>query len=161
MSASKLVSFVITHHFLIVIISIKDQELVQRRNSRAGFLSPAIRFLNKLRNAARESENLKDAVEGTVGHSVACTDCDDPVHPIVLRGAGFEHGTHPEVIAVGVDGLAFVEFFDHAGWTSTQALIRHDDQGAVCRLQYKADIQLNAGVGANRLPVVAAHNFAR
>jgi len=92
---------------------------------------------------------------------VTCTDRDDPVHPIILRGAGLKHGTHPEIIAVGVDGLAVVEFFHHTRWTSTQALIGHDDKGAIRRLQYKTDIQLDAGVGANRLPVVAAHNFAR
>jgi len=46
------------------------------------------------RNAATELENLKDAVEGTVGHSVTRTDRDDPVHPIVLPGSGLEQGTH-------------------------------------------------------------------
>src|ERR1700721_1487652 len=91
MSASKLVSFAIAHRLLLNLFQRSGTRAP--RNSRAAFLCPRFASSASHENAARESENLKDAVDGTVGHSVTCIDREDPVHPIVLRGAGLEHGT--------------------------------------------------------------------
>src|SRR5580658_5576538 len=92
MSASKLVSFVIAHHRPSYLFPSKIRNSCHRepRVLFFVFLSSAVCFLGRSRNAATELENLKDAVEGTVGHSVTCADRADPVHPIVLRGSGLE-----------------------------------------------------------------------
>jgi hypothetical protein len=64
------------------------------------------------------SENLEDAIERAVGETVPSADSDDSVDPIILRRGGLEDRGHAEVIAAGVDGLAFIEFFDNTTWPS-------------------------------------------
>src|ERR1700677_2351473 len=158
MSASKLVNFVIAHHSFLFPSKIRN---LCHRETRALFLCRRDLLLGKTRKRCERIREPQRCCKEDLEHSVTCTDRDDPVHPIILRGAGLKHGTHPELIAVGVDGLAVVELFHHTRWTSTEELIGHDDKGAIRRLQYKTDIQLDAGVTTNRLPAATAHNFAR
>ena len=93
---------------------------------------------------------------------MADADCDDTVDPIVFRRAGLEHRSHAEIIARRVDGLALIEFFDDAWWTSAQA---GDTSSTISApsvvLEHKPHIEFHTRIGAYGLPVVAADYFAR
>jgi len=129
-----------------------------KRSSECATLT--VRPYDKSRQAVRrESENLKDTVKRAIWKAVSDAGRDDAIHPIVFRGTGLEYRVHSEVVACRVDGLALVQFLDDIGWTSAQALICHDNQGPVCGLEHQPHIQLDARVGANRLPVVARDNL--
>jgi hypothetical protein len=80
------------------------------------------------------SKNFEDAIDGSVRRPVPNTDGDDAVHPVVFLGAGLEHGIHSEIVARGIDVLAFVQSLHHVWRTSPQALISHHDQGPIGRL---------------------------
>ena len=87
-------------------------------------------------------------------------DGDDAIDPIVLRGAGFEDGTHAEIVTAGVYRFALIELFDDVRRTGAQACVRHDDQGAIRRFELKPDVELDARIGAHGLPVIATNDFA-
>src|SRR5580704_9835735 len=93
---------------------------------------------------SRTLENLKDAVDRTIGSPDARSDRDDTVHPVVFLGTGFKNRVHAEVIASGVDFLAHLEFLDDTWRTGTQTGVGHHDQFSIRCLEYKPDIQLDA-----------------
>jgi len=94
---------------------------------------------------AGQSEHLEDVIDRPVREPVAHTDRNDAVDPIVSWGTGLKQRIHPEIVAPGIDRLTLVQSLENAGRTCAQALIRHNDQSAICRSQ--------------RLPVVAADHF--
>jgi hypothetical protein len=75
----------------------------------------------------RESKNLKDAVQGAISKSMADTNRDHAVHPVILWGAGLKHRVHPEIVRGGIDRLAMVKFLYYVRRTRPQALVRHDN----------------------------------
>jgi hypothetical protein len=87
---------------------------------------------------------------------VANADGHDAIDPIILRGAGFEDRAPAEIVAAGIDRLAFVELFDDTGQTDALASARHHDQCAVGRLQQKPDVEFDARICAHGLSVIVA-----
>src|SRR5260221_3705490 len=104
----------------------------------------------------RDSEDLVDRVDGAGDAPVAARHGEESIQERVLRVAGLEAWSGPEVVRRGVHALAPRERRDHFGWPVTKAERCHVDEGAIVGLEGDTQVELEDAVPSEERPVAAA-----
>jgi hypothetical protein len=82
--------------------------------------------------------------------------CNDAVQPLVSTGRCFKDGLDPEVVALWIDNLTFLESLYHLGWPMANTAVRHGDRRVVVGLQNPAYVERSAAITAHDLPIAAS-----